>query len=209
MKENLQDKSLNDLEKIGIPEIQKLQPVRNMIVNNLSIELDHKLDQVIRWQPVEDIDFDEYMLAETTLKINEMYNQKLEDFLFLRKQIDAMFVKTKRWFRRLFFLHLVYVLLLVLPIFYPEPTFRIYCSWICLFISVIFTILELISFIHAPKDHYHDWYNIIDSMQIFFQIPYAILVTRYKDVELPYLQNNPESLESYGITHLDQNRFLI
>ena len=56
-----------------------------MVVNNLAIELDFKLDQAIRHQPVGNIQFDEYMLAETTLKINDMYNQKLEDFLFLRK----------------------------------------------------------------------------------------------------------------------------
>ena len=41
-------------------------------------------------------------------------------------------------------------------------------------------------------------YNVVDSLQFLFQAAYTIIVTIYKDVDLPFLRNNPEH-EDYDI----------
>ena len=183
MQDNLSDsRNLDLLEVIGKPETQKLQPVRNMIVNNRSIEQDTKISQAIQGKTVEDVEFTEYNISVTNLKINSMYNSKLEDFLFLRKQMDALFVKSRKWFRWLFYLHIIYTILLIIPIFDPHPERRMILSWICFSISCIYAILEWVSIFHSPQDHWQDLYNVVDTLQIFIQLPYSILVTKFKDV---------------------------
>ena len=64
------------------------------MVNNRSIKQDIMIDQVLQGMEVDRVEFNEYDMSVTNLKLNNMYNSKLEDFLFLRKQIDALFVKT-------------------------------------------------------------------------------------------------------------------
>ena len=42
-------------------------------------------------------------------------------------------------------------------------------------------------------------YNVIDALQIVVQIPYTVLVIVYRDVELPFLQNNMGTFKDYGV----------
>ena len=144
IKQNLLSKD-KKLKIIGKPKDKQLKPVRNMIVNNISIILDQKIDRAIKGKQVYDQDFDEYKLAVLNEKINDVNTERIEDFLFFRKQVDALFVKTKRWMTILFFLHLIYILLVVLPIFFPNytPDFRKKMSHAQLGMSFFFFILEL------------------------------------------------------------------
>ena len=43
------------------------------------------IDQVIHGEKVHRKKFNEYDISVTNLKLNTMYNSKLDDFLFLRK----------------------------------------------------------------------------------------------------------------------------
>ena len=128
-----------------------------------------------------------------------MYSDELDNLLFLRKQIDAMWTKTQTWFKRLFCLHILYTILLIIPIYYPYPKFRIIFNSICLGISSFFGVLELISFVNNSGDHFQDMYNVVDAIQLLIQISYTVLVIVYKDVELPFLQNNMGTFKDYGI----------
>ena len=48
MKDSFSEENKDKLEIIGVQETQTLQPVRNMMVNNRSIEQDVKIDQAMR-----------------------------------------------------------------------------------------------------------------------------------------------------------------
>lgn len=119
-----------------------------MVVNNRPSQLDQKIDQAIQGAAIKSIDFDNYNLSEMNLEINNMYNTKLNDFLFFRKSVDALFVDAKSFYRILFFFHLVYTTLLIIPIFYPDSNWRMILSWLCFSISFCFASLEVTSMYH-------------------------------------------------------------
>ena len=52
MKDNFSKENKDLLEVIGVPETETLQAVRNMMVNNRSIEQDFKIDGAMRCEPV-------------------------------------------------------------------------------------------------------------------------------------------------------------
>ena len=95
-------------------------------------------------------------------------------------------------------IHIFYTILLVIPIFDPDHERRLIISWVCFVISFGFEFLELLSIYHDGREHYGDMYNVVDSLQFLFQAAYTIIVTVYKDVDLPFLRNNPEQ-EDYDI----------
>ena len=60
---------------------------------------------------------------------------------------------------------------------------------------------------HDLRGHFsiNNLYNIADFLQIFVQLAYTILVTVHKDIDLPFLDNNPADFETYNITKLYEN----
>ena len=84
------EKNFSKIEEFGPDKIgyegDKLQPVKNMIVNNRPTQLDYMLDSVQSSNTkIKKIQFIEYNLADINYKINRMYNQKLNDLIFFRK----------------------------------------------------------------------------------------------------------------------------
>lgn len=171
-----------------------------MVVNNRSTQLDYMIDSIsTKNEQIKKIPFNDYNLADINFNINQMYNSKLNDFIFFRKQVDSMFVDARRFYGFLFFIHCIYTILLIIPIFYPDKDLRLNLSWLCLAISGFYFVKETSSLIHDFGGHFQDLYNIADFFQIFIQLSYTILVTIYKDTDLPYFGNNPPDLESYNI----------
>ena len=87
--ENLKDDNLKNLQAIGSPDSQELQPVRNVLVDQRMKVLDQKLDQLFNHRRITTYRFDEYEVAMDSNKINTLYNSSLDQLIYLRKQIDA------------------------------------------------------------------------------------------------------------------------
>ena len=166
-----------------------------MIVNNRPTQLDYMIDSVqSKNTQIKKIPFIEYNLSDLNTKINQIYNKKLNDLIFFRKQVDALFVDARKFYGFLFFVHCIYTLLIIVPVFYPDKQMRLDLSWICLGISTFFFVFELSSMFHDIKGHFKDLYNFADFLQIFIQFSYTVLVTVYRDIDLPFLGNNPATL---------------
>ena len=91
---------------------------------------------------------------------------------------------------------------------FHEYSSRLNYSIACQVISVIFFCLELISIYENPTEHYIDLYNVCDTLQIFFQTAYTLMVFLFKDLKLPWLYNNPSDHSDYDLKKVDDKILL-
>ena len=74
---------------------------------------------------------------------------------------------TKSYFKKLFALHIIYMVFVMAPIFVLDFKIRLYCVYACSGITLINLVLELVPITVNAGVHFEEEYNVVDLVQIF------------------------------------------